>query len=140
VDAIVSDTALGYELEQRGQARLMMPSSAYAPDFLTNVMFAAQPFATAKGDVLTRFLAAWFDAARWMPGHKKEVVESARRVTGLSQAVTERQFDESVGMFSRDGHITLQQLQIVERAVLEAGLVDSKPDLAPFYTDQFLPK
>ena len=64
---------------------------------------------------------------------------SARRITGLPQGVTERQFDESLGMFSTDGHISDAQLKLVARAVVETGMIDRAPDLAAFYSSQFLP-
>lgn len=140
VDAIVSDTALGYELEQKKQGRLLFPCSAYIPDFVTNVMFAAKPFAATHGDVLRRFLKAWFETVRWMPSHKAEVVASARRITGLPQDVTEREFDDSIGMFSTNGAITPAQLRLVARAVVQTGMLDSTPDLARNYDPQFLPK
>jgi NitT/TauT family transport system substrate-binding protein len=140
VDAIVSDTALGYELEANKKARLLFPSSEYVPNFVTNVMYLQKSSAAAQGETLRRFLQAWYETARWMPTHKTEVVASARHITGLSEAVTARQFDDSIKMFSTDGHITPDQLKLVAQAVVQTGMIDSTPDLAPYYDPQFLPK
>ena len=41
VDAIVSDTAVGYDLQSEGKGRLLMPSSAYVKNFVTNAIFTS---------------------------------------------------------------------------------------------------
>ncbi len=140
VDAIVSDTALGYQLEDAHQARLLFPSSAYAPGFLTNVMYASNAIAAANPDTLRRFIAAWFETVAWMRSHKAETVESARKITGLEAAVVSRQYDDGIEMFTRTGAISPAQLELVSRAVVEAGMTETRPELAPLYTDRFLPK
>jgi ABC-type nitrate/sulfonate/bicarbonate transport system substrate-binding protein len=139
VDAIASDTALGYELADKKQGRLLTASAAYVHDFVTNVTFASKTLMHDRPEVLRRFLAAWYETVAYMRSHKPETVAGSMAITGLTRSVTERQYDDSIAMFSTDGHITPTQLQKVAHAVTDVGMIETLPDLAPFYTDQFLP-
>lgn len=139
VSAIVSDTAMGYELEKRGQGRLLMPSSVYVKDFVTNSFFASTALAKQRPDVLRRYLAAYFEAVRFGLTHKKEMVAAGMKVSGVSDDVVGRQFDEARTMFLTDGHISPSQLANVARAVVDVGMMDHLPDFAPYYDPSFLP-
>ena len=139
VDAIVTDTALGDELQDRGQGHLMMPSSDYVHDFLTNAAFASRAVLDRRGDEVRRFMAGWYEAVRYMRGHKAETVTSALKISGLARSVVERQYERTITMFPTDGHITQAQLSLVAQAVVDVGMVDTKPDLTPFYSGAYLP-
>jgi len=130
---------VGYDLESRGQGRLLMPSSAYVKDFVTNVIYASTSLAKEHADTLRRFLAAYYEAARFARTHKQATVASGLKISGLPEAVVARQYDDTISMFSADGHITPAQLANVARAVVDVGMMDTKPDFAPFYDPQFLP-
>ena len=139
VDAIVSDTALGDEFKDRGVGHLLAPSSAYVRDFVTNTAYASLAVIKDRPDELRRFLQAWYATVDYMRSHKAETVSSALKISGLSRGVVEHQYDETIGMFMTDGHISTSQLEHVAQAVVDVGMVDVRPDLAPFYTDRFLP-
>jgi ABC-type nitrate/sulfonate/bicarbonate transport system substrate-binding protein len=139
VDAIVSDTALGDEFADRGQGHLLAPSSDYVHDFITNAAYAQRAVLARRADEVRRFLAAWYDAVGYMGSHKAETVTSALTISGLPRPVVERQYDRTIGMFATDGRITPAELAHVAQAVLDVGMVEAAPDLAPFYSGQFLP-
>ena len=139
VDAIVSDIAVGYDLESRGKGRLLMPSSAYVKDFVTNATFATTGLAKDHPDTLRHFLAAYYAAASFAHAHKAETVSAAVKLSGQPPNVVARQYDDTISMFSTDGHITPAQLANVARAVVDVGMMQTRPDFAPYYDPQFLP-
>jgi hypothetical protein len=42
-------------------------------------------------------------------------------------------------MFSRDGHFDPAALEVVRKAMVELQLLPAEPDMAPLYTEAFLP-
>ncbi len=139
VEAIFSDAALGYMLEQKGQGRVLLTAASFAPDFLTNVILAAKSTAATRPGAVRAFLAAWFDAVGWMQAHRAETVASARAITGLDESVVGREYDESLAMFTRGGAISTAELARVATAIADTGLTDRPADLGTYYSGAFLP-
>jgi ABC-type nitrate/sulfonate/bicarbonate transport system substrate-binding protein len=139
VDAVVSDTALGDEFQERGIGHTIAPGSDYVHDFVTNAIYASQAAIANRPDDVRRFLAAWYAAVAYMAQHKAETVSAAQKITGLSASVVAAEYDRTIGMFSTDGHISPAQLAHVAQAVVDVGMVEARPDLTPFYSDRFLP-
>ncbi len=139
VAAVISEPALGYQLEIEHRGHVLANATEFVPDFMTNTMFAATALSREHPDSLRRFLAAYFNAVAWLLDHKGETISIAARQTGLAPVVLSREYDLWLPMWSRDGHIRPELLTRMSQALVEAGLLDQRVDLSRYTTAGFLP-
>jgi ABC-type nitrate/sulfonate/bicarbonate transport system substrate-binding protein len=139
IDAVVSASALGYQLEETKKGRLLFPTSDIVSDFLIHAIFASQTLVRDNPDAVRRFLAGWFETIAFMRRDKVDTVRVARTLTGFSQAVEDREYDLVMPMFSTDGRFPPSAMAVVQSSFVELQLLDKEPDLKKYYTEEFLP-
>jgi NitT/TauT family transport system substrate-binding protein len=139
LDAVVSASALGYQLEESKKGRLLFPTSDIVSDFLIHAIFASQTLVRDNPNAVRRFLAGWFETIAFMRRDKVDTVRVARTLTGFSQAVEDREYDLVMPMFSADGRFPPSAMAVVQRSFVELQLLDKEPDLKKYYTEAFLP-
>jgi len=139
VDAFVDAPAIGYQLETEQAGRLMFICSDYISDLEVFVIYAANPLIQQNPDAVRRFLKGWFEAVGYMRGHKDETVEIARKITGFSKPVEEREYDLLMPHFSTDGRFDQKALAALARSFVDLKTLDQPPDMAKLYTEKFLP-
>jgi len=139
IDTVISDPALGYQLEQDGRGRILLFASDFVPDFITNATFASTDFARAHPAALRRFLAAYLQATDWMLAHPAESTAVGAKLTGLDPSVIAREFEAWRPMWSRTGHFRADLLALMQDALVEAEMLPARVDLAPMIDESFLP-
>jgi NitT/TauT family transport system substrate-binding protein len=139
VDGFVDAPAIGYQLETEGSGRLLFTCEDYIHDLEVFVIFGANPIVAQNPDAVKRFLKGWFEAVAWMRGHRNETVELARKITGFSKPVEEREYDLLMPQFSRTGRFDQPALAALARSFVDLKILDHPPDMAKLYTEQFLP-
>lgn len=139
VDALVDAPAIGYQLETVSAGRLLFICSDYIHDLEVFVIYAATPLIAQNPDAVRRFLKSWFEAVAYMRGHKDETVEIARKITGFSKPVEEREYDLLMTHFSTDGKFDQPALAALARSFVDLKTLDQAPDMAKLYTEKFLP-
>jgi NitT/TauT family transport system substrate-binding protein len=139
LDAVVSSAALGYQLEETKKGRLLFPTSDIVTDFLIHAIFASQPLVRDNPDAVRRFLKGWFETIAFMRADKAAAVRVARTITNFSEAVEEREYDGVMPMFSADGKFPPSAMTVLQGSFVELQLLDKEPDLAKYYTEEFLP-
>jgi NitT/TauT family transport system substrate-binding protein len=139
IDAVVSASALGYQLEETKRGRLLFPTSDIVTDFLIHAIFASQAMVRDNPDAIRRFLKAWFETIAFMRQDKTDAVRVARTITGFSQPVEDREYDLVMPMFSADGKFPPSAMAVVQSSFVELQLLDKEPDLTKYYTEEFLP-
>ncbi len=140
VDAFVDAPAIGYQLETEHAGRLLFPISDYVHAFDLFIIYATDPLVKNNPDAIRRFLKAWFETVAFMKTHKAETVEIARKITGFSKEVEEREYDLLMPQFSADGKFDRQGLAKLEASFTDLGILTSAPDMSKLYTEKFLPK
>ncbi len=140
VDAFVDAPAIGYQLETEKAGRLLFPISDYVHAFDLFVIYATDPLVKSNPGAIRRFLKAWFETVAYMKTHKAETVEIARKITGFSKEVEEREYDLLMPQFSPDGRFDRQGLKKLETSFTDLGILTSVPDMKALYTEKFLPK
>ena len=133
-------TALAFEMEAQGTGRLLIPVSQYAGEFQRRRPYATRHLVETNPDAIRRFLAAWFDAVDFMRKNKDETVRIGTAMNGFSPAVQAKEYDLTISMFSRDGKFDQESLATLERSFADLKLLDTPPDMAKLYTEEFLPK
>jgi ABC-type nitrate/sulfonate/bicarbonate transport system substrate-binding protein len=91
-------------------------------------------------DAVRAFLAGWFESVHYMREHKDQAVEIAARVTGVSNAVAARNYDELMPIFNLTGRFNPKALDVLATSFVEMGALPEKPDMSKLYTEQYLPK
>jgi ABC-type nitrate/sulfonate/bicarbonate transport system substrate-binding protein len=139
VAAFVDAPAIGYQLESQGAGRLLFTCADYIHDLEVFVLYAHNSLVQQNPDAVKRFLKGWFESVAYMRSHKAETVEIARKVTGFSKPVEEREYDLLMPDFSRTGRFDQQALAALSRSFVDLKILDRAPDLSKLYTEQYLP-
>ena len=140
VDARVSAAALGLDLEQRKQGRLLMPVSDFVGPFLMNVIYATTDMAEKRPAATRAFLKGWYKAVAFMANHKPEAVAIAQTVTHFSPSVQDKQYDLVMPSMSHDGTFPADAIAPLEQSFTDLGLLTETPDMTKYLTTRFLPQ
>jgi NitT/TauT family transport system substrate-binding protein len=138
IDALVTSTESGYALEAAGRAKTIV-NFCGVQDFLTHAIFASEQIMRERPDVLRRFLAGWFETIAFAKTHKAETLALSRKVTGLSEPIAARVYDEQMPMFYTDGHFDPAVMDAMRHFYVDQGQIDHLPENKDLYTEAFLP-
>src|SRR5215469_2023616 len=72
VDAVILSTEAGFQLEERGQGRIVVGLDRFAPHFITHVVFTQRQIVENNPALVERFLKAFFATIAFMRTHKEE--------------------------------------------------------------------
>lgn len=139
VDVLVSSASLGFQLDEQHRGRMLFPASDVVKDFMLHTIFASNDMAKNHPDQIRNFLKGWFETIAFMRTHKAETVAAQMARTHFSQQVEDREYDLVMPMFSLDGKFQPKALQVLDDSFVELKILDTKPDLSKYYTEQFLP-
>jgi NitT/TauT family transport system substrate-binding protein len=139
VAAFVDAPAIGYQLESEHAGHLMFTADAYFKTFEVFVIYATNSLVAQNPGAIRRFLKGWFEAVQYMRGHREETVEIARKITGFSKPVEEREYDLLMPAFSTTGKFDNEALTSLAESFVDLKMLPKKPDLAKSYTEKFLP-
>jgi NitT/TauT family transport system substrate-binding protein len=138
IDGVVLSSSQGYQLEKSGDGRLLLEFGTYIKDFHTHVIYATADMITNKPDQVRRFLAGWKETIAFMAANKAETVRVARQVTGLDEAIENREYDDVMPMMSRDLRFSAKALDVIGNSFPEMNILPAKPDMHTLYTEEFL--
>lgn len=139
LQASVTSTEEGLELQERGEGRVLMTFGEIVPDFHTHVIFAADKLIKDKPEVVRAFLHAWFKTAAFMRDHRAETVKSIAKTMNLSPKVVDLAYETEMGMMSYDGSFSPKALEIIRDSLKDLGVLDHVPAAKDLYTPQFTP-
>ena len=140
VDASITSTQLGLQLEENGEGRLLFDCSDYVGTIELYTMFASRTLAEHNPDAVRRFLAAWYETVDFMKSHKPETVAVAAKVMGHSPSVESRVYDLLVGKLSSDGKFSPQAIETLRGSFIAMKSADESVDMKRLYTEEFLPR
>ena len=139
VDAFVDSPAIGYPLEAEHAGRLLVTCEDYIKNFQVFVIYAHNSLIQQNPDAVKRFVKGWLQSIAYMKGHKEETVEIARKITGFSKPVEEREYDLLMPDFSTDGKFDQKALAATAQSFVDLKMLDTAPDMSKLYTERFLP-
>lgn len=140
LDADISVTSNIFSWEEKKEGRLLIPVSNYVGHIGAGTIFATKAAIAKDPDALRKFLAGWLETVDYMRKHKAETVKIESAVTGYSPNVMAKEYDLTIGMFSRDCKFDPQSLANLARSFVDLKLVATPPDMKSLYTEAFLPK
>jgi NitT/TauT family transport system substrate-binding protein len=139
IDGLITDLGNALDLEQNKAGRILV-RFADITDFHIHVIFATDTLIAAKPEPIRAFLAGWFETIAFMRANKAETVAIAKEVINKDEAITSRNYDELMPMFSDDGKFNPKALSTLAKSYVELKLLSAEPDMSKLYTEAFLPK
>ena len=140
VDAWAGDIGTAIEMEEAHEARILLNFRDYVPPFMNTALYATNALIKSQPDLVRRFVEAWFDNIAWARAHRQETVAFLEPVLNLKPATIDRIYAVLMPTQSTDGRFDPQAMATMRRAVVDLGILDSEPDVAKLYTEEFLPK
>jgi NitT/TauT family transport system substrate-binding protein len=139
IDAMILSSDMGFALEERKEARMLVSMDHYAPSFITHVIFARKELVDKNPGLVERFLKGFFASIAFMRAHREETSVIAERVLLQSPAVVRKDYDAEIGMFNDDGHFDPDAVAVLKQSYVDMGTLASKPPDDVLFTTQFLP-
>jgi NitT/TauT family transport system substrate-binding protein len=139
IDAQISGAALGWNLELQKKGRLLAPASEWVGAFLQNVVFASNDIIQKDPAAVRGFLKGWLEGVAYMASHQTETIAFARSKDNFVQEVEEKQYEDVMPSFSKDGTFPPAAVAPVKASFVDLGILPTEPDMSKYMTEQFLP-
>jgi NitT/TauT family transport system substrate-binding protein len=139
VDAITLATEAGFALEESQGGRIVAYMDKYAPDFISEVVFAQKSLLQNNPQLIDRFLKGFFAAIAFEKGNKEKTSEVAERVLHQSPGVAARTYDYEISMFIADGTFDKKALEVLKQSFVDTQVLETIPTDDQLFTTQFLP-
>ena len=140
VDAALGGVAVGYQLQEQNQGRLLLPTSEYVKEIVLFATLARTPFLKENPDAVRRFLKAWYESVDFMRTNKAATAALTVEVIGYTPGVMDRLYDQLMPTFSTDGKFPRAALDKLRASMVDLGTIDNSVDMSKLYTEEFLPK
>jgi ABC-type nitrate/sulfonate/bicarbonate transport system substrate-binding protein len=140
VDAVISTTALFLSFEETKEGRLIAPVSAFEGNVGSGALFASNKLIASHPDAIRAFIAGWLETVDYMRAHKAETVKIESAVNHFSENVMSREYDLTIGMFTKDCRFDPESLSTLKQSFVEMRLVPGAVDMSKLYTEAYLPK
>jgi NitT/TauT family transport system substrate-binding protein len=140
-DAAVIDIAAALDLEERGQAKILLNFGDLITTFQNQVIFASDQLIRDRPEAVRAFVQGWFETIVYARQHKPETVAFASEALGVRASVADKVYDQLMPsrFFSTDGVIDPRTLAVMSRSFVELKLLPKEQDLSQFVADGFLP-
>jgi NitT/TauT family transport system substrate-binding protein len=141
VDAAVIDIAAAFDLQERGQVKILLNFGTVTNDFQNQIIYATDQAIAAKPDAARAFVKGWFETVAYARSHKAATVDFDQQVLGVRASVAAKVYDELMpsNFFSSDGVIAPQTLAAMSKSFVDLKLLPKEVDLSRYVTDRFLP-
>ena len=140
IDAEIGGASQFFAFEDQKIGRLLTSVSAYEGNVASGVLFASNKLIASDPATIRAFLAGWIETVNYMRGHKAETVKIESTITHFDENVMSREYDLTIGMFTKACRFDAESLATLKRSFVELKLLDSEPDMSKLYTEEFLPK
>lgn len=141
-DAAVVDIAAAFNLEERGEAKILVNFGDLIAKFQNQIVYASNALIKKNPDAVRAFVRAWLQTVAYARDHRDETVAFAQKQLGVTPVVATRVYATLMpgGFFSKDGRFDPDVLKAMSQGFVEMKLLKSDQDLTQYVTDQFLPK
>jgi NitT/TauT family transport system substrate-binding protein len=141
VDAAVIDLAAALDLEEQGEAKILVNFGDLIKNFQNQIIYASDHAIAEKPDAVRAFVKGWFETVDYARHNKAATVAFAQQALNVRESVAAKVYDRLMpsNFFSTDGVIDPQTLTAMARSFVELKLLSQQEDLSRFVTDGFLP-
>jgi NitT/TauT family transport system substrate-binding protein len=141
-DAAVVDIAAAFNLEERGEGKILVNFGDLITKFQNQIVYASNSLIKKNPDAVRAFVRAWFQTVAYAHAHRDETIAFAQKQLGVTPVVATRVYATLMtgGFFSKDGRFDPEVLKAMSQGFVEMNLLKGNQDLTKYVTDQFLPK
>ncbi|HLI19626.1 MAG TPA: ABC transporter substrate-binding protein, partial [Stellaceae bacterium] len=140
VDAWAGDIGTSLQMEQSGEARIVVNFGDVVPPFMNTAMYATDILIKQHPDQVRRFIKGWLDTVAWARAHREETIALLLPVLNLKADIVGEIYDRLMPTESTDGRFDPVAMKTMPRAIVDLGILDTPPDVSKLYTEAFLPK
>jgi NitT/TauT family transport system substrate-binding protein len=140
VDAYINVVSMFLTMEESKTGRVLAPVSQYVGKLAVGTLYASKRVIDTDPHAVRAFIAGWIETIDFIRTHKAETVKIESEITGFSESVMSRDYDITIGMFSKDCRFDPESLATLKRSFVELKLLPMPPDMSALYTEAFLPK
>lgn len=140
-DAALIDIAAAYELEDKGQAKILVNFGDFVKDFDNQLIYAADACIKSKPAAVRQFVAGYFETLGYARSHRDETLAFAEQNLNVSAAVAGKVYDALMapGFFSTDGRIDPNVMAAMSQSFVALKLLPKPIDLMAEVDQDFLP-
>ncbi len=139
LQASVTSTEEGLQLQEQGAGRILMNFGEIVPDFHTHVIFATDALIKTKPDLLRRFLHGWFKTVAFMRDNRAQTVKSIAKTMNLDEKVVDAAYETEMGMMSFDGAFSPKAIETIRGSLKALGIVETEPAADAMFAPGFAP-
>ena len=139
IDGMVIGLEVGYQLEEKKEAKCVYNYGDLVTDFITHVIFARTAHIDGKPELVQRFVNGWFETLEFMRKNKAKTVEVGTQVLTQSAAILSRAYDEEMPMLLKDGTFDPKAVAVLKDSFIEMDMLQTKPTDAELFTTMFVP-
>jgi NitT/TauT family transport system substrate-binding protein len=140
IDADVAVTSLFLSMDEKKTGRLLFPVTRYEGNLAAGTLYASNQIIKSNPDAVRAFVAGWIETVDYIRAHKDQAVKIESAVTGFPESVMAKDYDLTIGMFTKACRFDAESLATLKRSFVDLKLLPSAPDMSKLYTEQFLPK
>jgi ABC-type nitrate/sulfonate/bicarbonate transport system substrate-binding protein len=140
IDGTTTDSVTVEKFVESGNGRILVKFGDFFPDFVSSCIYASTDLIANKPDVLRAFLAGWFETIAYMRDHRPAIIDITMKQIGLSSAVANAIYDDTMPTMSLNGRFNPKALDVLADSFIDTKLLPSKPDMSQLYTEAYLSK
>jgi ABC-type nitrate/sulfonate/bicarbonate transport system substrate-binding protein len=111
----------------------------FAPNLITQVIFARTPYLSEHPDRVERFLKAWFASVAYIAANKERSSAISARALNMDTAVVERAYDVELPYLSKDGVFDPKGVDVLRESFVQLGILDKPAPDDQILTTRFVP-
>lgn len=134
------DQATANRLVAEGKGRIVVILGDFVPHFHIHVTYASNSFIKSSPAQIKGFMAGWTDTIKYMKTHKAETDAIAEQILNLQPQIASKVYDALMPAYNISGKFDPAALDTIAASLVATGSLTKKPDLKPYYTEQFLVK
>ena len=140
IDAEIGGASQFFAFEETKDGRFLASVASYEGNVASGALFASNKLIASNPAAIRAFVAGWIETVDYMRAHKAETVKIESGITHFNENVMSKEYDLTIGMFTKDCRFDAESLAALKRSFVELKLVDTPPDMATLYTHAYLPK
>jgi NitT/TauT family transport system substrate-binding protein len=139
VDAMSVEATTAARLSTQGIGLTLVHFDKVVPVFHIHLIFASNALIKSNPNDVKAFLAGWFQSLHYMETHRAASIQIASETLDLTNAVAGSLYDYLLPFYNQTGKFNPKALDVIAQSMVDMGTFDQKPDLKPYYTEQYLP-
>ena len=141
IAATVTTPELAAQYGEKNQGQVLISFLDVIPHFFTHSIVASDNMIKNHPDQVKRFLEGWFKTVAYMknPANRTASIEVIKKTMGFDDTVASTAFDLEVKGLSDDGAFDPEAVDLVRKAMVSFGVVDTEPPVKGLYDPEFVP-